>query len=102
LTISQISSSHIRKIPNSVRRNELLLRPYAAVDLEYRYNEKYTDKPYSIFAAAIVDSLGNVKSRHESDFADYHHPENLFFFFIMNELLQYKLTIGWYTKGVRI
>jgi hypothetical protein len=61
-----------------------LLRPYAAVDLEYRYNEKYTDKPYSIFAAAIVDSLGIVKSRHESDFADYHHPEKELVKWIMN------------------
>jgi DNA polymerase elongation subunit (family B) len=102
LTTFQISSSRLANVANGVQRNELLLKPYAAFDLEYRYDKKYSDKPHTIFAAAIVDSLGNIKCRHELDFANYQYPEKELVKWIMNELLQYKLTIGWYTKGVRI
>src|SRR4051794_10396136 len=80
------------------QRNELLNQPYAAVDTEYRK----IGKRYSIFAVAIVDSLGNIKVKHDSDFCGYPQPEKELVKWAMNEILQYKLTIGWYSKGVRL
>jgi DNA polymerase elongation subunit (family B) len=86
----------------NIQRNELLRQPYAAFDLEYRYDENNSQKLYTIFAAAIVDSLGNIKAKHELDFARELQPEKELVKWIMSEILQYKLTIGWNTKGVRI
>ena len=86
----------------NIQRNELLRQPYAAFDLEYRYDENNSQKPYTIFAAAIVDSLGNIKAKHELDFASELLPEKELLKWIMSEILQYRLTIGWNTKGVRI
>ncbi len=80
----------------------MLRQPYAALDLEYRYDENNSQKPYTIFAAAIVDSLGNIKAKHELDFANHLQPEKELVNWIMYEILQYRLTIGWYTKGIRI
>ncbi len=86
----------------TIQRNELLRQPYAALDLEYRYDENNSQKPYTIFAAAIVDSLGNIKAKHESDFANHLQPEQELVNWVMFEILQYELTIGWNTKGIRI
>lgn len=83
------------------QRNELLNGSYAAIDTEFRINEKNTQKPYTIFAVSIVDSLGNIRAKHESDFAVYPTPEKELVKWIMLQILQYKLTIGWYTKGVQ-
>src|SRR6478672_506957 len=88
----------------SSNRNKLLNQPYAAIDLEFRGNKDKNRfiKNYDIYAIAIVDSLGNVKAKHESDFNGYPQPEKELIKWTMNEILQYKLTIGWYSKGVRI
>ena len=51
------------------RRNELLTETYAAIDTEYRLNQNDKTKPYTIFAISIVDSAGNVKVKHESDYS---------------------------------
>ena len=85
-------------------RNELLNDIYAAIDIEYRVNENESNnlKPYTIFAVAIVDSLGIVKVKHESDFANCKYPEKKLVQWAMSEILKYKLTIGWYSKGVRL
>jgi hypothetical protein len=87
---------------SSSQRNELLCGTYAAIDTEYRINENSNVKPYSIFAVAIVDSIGNIKVKHESDFANNHYPEKELVKWAMSEILQYKLTIGWYSKGVKL
>jgi hypothetical protein len=83
-------------------RNELLRSgPYAAIDTEYRQtNDK--SKRYELFAAAIVDSDGNVKAAHELDFVTSKNPEKELVIWIMNQILQYKLTLGWYSKGVKL
>jgi DNA polymerase elongation subunit (family B) len=86
----------------NIQRNELLTQPYAAFDLEFRYDENNSQKPYTIFAVAIVDSLGNIKVKHELDFASEQQPEKELVNWIMYEILKYRLTIGWYTKGIRI
>src|SRR3982751_6177065 len=91
-------SSELSPIIKDKQRNELLYQPYAAIDTEYR---KIGNR-YSIFAVAIVDSLGNIKVKHESDFCNYPQPEKGLIKWTMNEILQYKLTIGWYSKGVRL
>lgn len=85
------------------QRNELLCKPYAAIDIEYEKNEcSNLQKLYTIFATAIVDSLGVTKVKHVSDFASYHQPEKELVKWLMCEMLQYRLTIGWYSKGVRV
>jgi DNA polymerase, archaea type len=91
-------SSELYSITQDKKRNELLSQPYASIDTEYRKN----GNRYSIFAVAIVDSLGNIKVKHESDFCEYPQPERDLVKWAMNEILQYKLTIGWYSKGVRL
>ena len=101
MTNSNISSTTTNTYYD-IQRNELLRQPYAALDLEYRYDEKNSQKPYTIFAAAIVDSLGNIKAKHESDFVNHLQPEKELVNWIMFKILQYKLTIGWNTKGIRI
>jgi hypothetical protein len=85
-------------------RNELLNDVYAAIDVEYRVNDNDSSnlKPYTIFAVAIVDSLDIVKVKHESDFANCQYPEKELVKWAMSEVLKYKLTIGWYSKGVRL
>src|SRR5918995_2346393 len=85
-------------------RNELLNDIYAAIDVEYRVNENDTSnlKPYTIFAISIVDSLGNLEVKHELDFANCQHPEKELVQWAMSEILKYRLTIGWYSKGVRL
>jgi len=85
-------------------RNKLLKDVYAAIDVEYRVNENDSSnlKPYTIFAVAIVDSLDIVKVKHESDFANCQYPEKELVKWAMSEILKYKLTIGWYSKGVRL
>jgi hypothetical protein len=55
-----------------------------------------------IFAVAIVDSLDIVKVKHESDFANCQYPEKELVKWAMSEVLKYRLTIGWYSKGVRL
>jgi hypothetical protein len=86
------------KIIKDNLRNEIFYQPYAAIDAEYR---KIGNR-YSIFAVAIVDSLGNIKVKHDSDFFNHPQPERELVKWTMNEILQYKLTIGWYSKGVRL
>jgi DNA polymerase elongation subunit (family B) len=100
MTNSFISST--AKTNFIIQRNELLCRSYAALDLEYRYDKNNFQKPYTIFAAAIVDSSGNIKAKHELDFVNCPQPEKELVKWIMSEILQYELTIGWNSKGVRI
>ncbi len=102
MTTPQASFPPTSKSQFNLQRNGLLLYPYAALDLEYRYDKKNPDKSYTIYAAAIVDSLGNIKSRHELDFANHPQAEKELVGWVINEILQYELTIGWNTKGVRI
>jgi DNA polymerase, archaea type len=85
-------------------RSELLNDVYAAIDVEYRVNENDSSnlKPYTIFAVAIVNSLDIVKVKHESDFANCQYPEKELVKWAMSEILKYRLTIGWYSKGVRL
>ncbi|HZD35663.1 MAG TPA: hypothetical protein VE130_10695, partial [Nitrososphaeraceae archaeon] len=83
-------------------RNELLRSgPYAAIDTEYRQTNN-KGRPYELFAAALVDSNGNVKAAHEIDFSTFRNPEKELVIWIMNQILQYKLTMGWYSKGVKL
>jgi len=84
------------------RRNELLTGTYAAIDTEYRFNPNNKTKQYTIFAVSVVDSLGNVKVRHESHYSAYPNPERELVEWLMREILKYRLTIGWYSKGVRL
>jgi DNA polymerase I len=83
-------------------RNELLRSgPYAAIDTEYRQTDNKS-KRYELFAAAIVDSDGNIKAVHELDFVTSKNPEKELVIWIMNQILQYRLTLGWYSKGVKL
>src|SRR4249920_3363966 len=92
-------NSILSTLPNT--RNELLQWPYAAIDTEFKTNVVNTSKPYTIFAASIVDSVGKVQFRHITDFHGS-EPEKELVKWLMEQILQYSLTIGWYSKGVRI
>ena len=52
-------------------------------------------------AASVVDSNEGIKARHITDFQSPEPEKELVKWFIQ-EILQYQLTIGWYSKGVRI
>jgi hypothetical protein len=91
----------------SLYRNELLNGDFAAIDIEYYKNDNNSrdqkpKPPYTIFAVSIVDSMGNIKSKHIFDFADEPIPEKALVEWTMHEILKYNLTIGWYTRGVEI
>ena len=83
-------------------RHLLLNRPYASIDTEYQVNSDNKSKPYTIYAASVVDSEGKIKVKHITDFQDKLKPEIELVIWLMEEMLKYKLTIGWYSKGVRL
>jgi DNA polymerase I len=90
----------VETVQNS--RHYLLDGVYAAIDTEYQVNSDNKSKPYTIFAASVVDSEGRVKVKHVSDFQDKLKPEEELVIWLMEEMLKYKLTIGWYSMGVRL
>lgn len=97
--ITKDSNSITKSAPE---RNELLNGPYAAIDTEFRPNQyNNRSKPYTIFAVAIVDSFSGINVRHESDFATTQQPERELVQWLMQKMLQYRLTLGWYSKGIR-
>lgn len=83
-------------------RHQLLCSPYASIDTEYKINPGNDLKPYTLFAASIVDSMGQIKNRHIMDFQDQSQPEKELAKWLMKEILRYQLTIGWYSKGAKI
>jgi DNA polymerase elongation subunit (family B) len=82
-------------------RNELLKVPYAAIDLEWKFHPNNKTKPYTLYAASIVDSDGKTHAKHIMNFSSSEPEKELAIWFI-RKVLQYQLTIGWYSKGVRI
>jgi hypothetical protein len=82
-------------------RNELLNGCYAATDTEYIQTSNQ-EKPFDLIAVALADSKGNIKAKHVSDFDNYPKPEQTLVQWTMTEILKYRLTIGWYSKGVRL
>ena len=87
--------------PQGNTRNELLSHNYAAIDTEYVQTNN-PNKPFYLIAVAFVNSQGISKAKHVSDFGRYPKPEQALVEWTMNEILQYRLTIGWYSKGVRL
>ena len=83
------------------KRNELLTHNYASIDTEYiqTYN---SEKPFDLVAVAFVNSQGIIKSKHVSDFNGFSKPEKALVEWTITEILKYRLTIGWYSKGVRL
>ena len=82
-------------------RNELLSDNYAAIDTEYiRTNNP--KKPFDLIAVAFVNSKGTIISKHLSDFNNHSKPEQALVEWTMTEILKYRLTIGWYSKGIRL
>ena len=86
--------------PNNTR-NELLVHNYAAIDTEYIQTNN-PEKPFDLVAVAFVNSQGVIKAKHVSDFNNYPKPEQALVEWTMTEILKYRLTIGWYSKGVRL
>jgi hypothetical protein len=80
------------------QRNELLYPLYAAIDTECRKS----GNRYILFAVAIVDSVGNTIVKHEFDISNNSQSEKELVKWAMPEILKYKLTIGWYSKGERV
>ena len=86
--------------PNNTR-NELLSRTYAVIDTEYIQTNN-PKKPFDLVAVAFVDSKGIIKAKHFSDFNVNPKPEKALVDWTISEILKYRLTIGWYSKGVRL
>jgi hypothetical protein len=82
-------------------RHWLLTKPYAAIDTEFKIDDENELKPYAIYAASIVDSNGLAQFRH---ITDYHsqEPDKELVKWLMDQMLWYRLTIGWYSKGVKL
>ena len=93
-------NSILSTLPNL--RNGLLKGPYAAIDTEYKINYENKLKPYTMYAASIVDSNTDIKNKHITDFHGYSQPEKELVKWLMEEILKYRLTIGWYSKGIRL
>ena len=85
--------------PSLPKRFPLLSLPYASFDFEYQKFKQRT----VIFAVSFVDNQGNAQTKHISDFvrAIPKYPELGLIQWINYQLLQYPLTFGWYSKGVR-
>lgn len=90
----------LQTIPSS--RHKLLKGLYAAIDTEFKYNPSNNNKPYTLFAASIVDSNGKIQTKHISDFFNDKEPEKELVKWLITEILKYKLTFGWYSRGVRL
>ncbi len=84
-----------------VSRNWLLAKQYAAIDTEFEINYENKSKPFTLFAASIVDSLGRSQARHVSDFHTS-YPEKELVIWLMGQIVSFRLTMGWYSKGVKI
>ena len=84
------------------QRHELLRAPFAAIDTEYKINLGNDSKPYTLYAASIVDSNDQIKNRHITDFQGNSQPEKELAQWFMKEILGYQLTLGWYSKGAKV
>ena len=84
-----------------ISRNWLLAKPYAAIDTEFKINYENKSKPYTIFAASIVHDNGFARFRHITDFHGP-QPEKELVQWLMDNMLEFRLTIGWYSKGVKL
>ena len=82
-------------------RNELLTHDYAAIDTEYIQTNN-PEKPFDLVAVAFVNSQGVIKAKRISDFNNFPKPEQALVEWTMTEILKYRFTIGWYSKGVRL
>jgi DNA polymerase I len=86
---------------------------YVAFDFEWSSSSRSIERPLSystrvsmdpnteivISSAAFVDSNGNNKVLHISDFSGSDNPERELLLCINQELLNYDYSIGWYTTG---
>jgi Bifunctional DNA primase/polymerase, N-terminal len=69
-------------------------------DKEKRFPEDVNTPTNKITAAAFVDSQGNSKVLHTSDYSNSDHPEYELLADIIKELLKYYYSLGWYSTGV--
>ena len=99
MNILHTTSSLQQSLDNT--RNELLNYNYAAIDTEYVQTNN-SKKPFELLAVAFVNSQGIIKAKHVADFSKYPKPEQALVEWAMTEILKYRLTIGWYSKGVRL
>ena len=51
-----LSRYNVTSLTQTNCRNELLTNAYAPIDTEYRFDSNNQAKPYTLFAAAIVDN----------------------------------------------
>jgi hypothetical protein len=76
-----------------------------AFDFEWSSRIEYpdiTNIPTQITAAAFVDNLGNCLVLHISDFSSSDNPEYELIVRIIQELIKYDYSIGWYSTGIAV
>ena len=72
-----------------------------AIDTEFETNPNNKEKPYSLFAVCLVDNKGKAEYRHVSDFDQGGQGEKSLVIWFMAKILEYQLTIGWYSRGMK-
>ena len=88
----------LRNSNNNNHHDSSPLQDYVAFDLEWTNNNDDNGiGSRTIYAAAFVDNHGNQKVLHISDFAG---SETQLLQAIIDEILKYSASIGWYTTGV--
>src|SRR5215813_6392379 len=68
---------------------------YVAFDFEWSQ-----ESSSALLAAAFVDSDGNTKALHTSEYSNFANPEAEFIKMINEELLKYDFSMGWYSTGI--
>jgi DNA polymerase, archaea type len=68
---------------------------YLVFDFEWSQESSFT-----LIAAAFVDSDGNTKALHTSEYSSFANPEAEFIKMINQELLKYDFSMGWYSTGI--
>jgi hypothetical protein len=74
-------------------------KDYVVFDLEWKDNgdSNDTDNKRTIYAAAFIDSRGNQKVLHISDFEN---SEGSLLHAIKDEILKYPASMGWFSAGI--
>ena len=55
-----------------------------------------------MYAVSVVNSEGGIQAKHTTDFQNHPQPEKGLVKWFIREILKNKLTLGWYSKGVRL
>ncbi|MGC2575873.1 MAG: DNA polymerase domain-containing protein, partial [Candidatus Nitrosopolaris sp.] len=91
---SNDSNDTLRGHTESYNKN-IFPNRYVVFDFEWSQESTHT-----LLSAAFVDSDGNTKALHISEYSSFANPEAEFIKMINQESLKYEFSMGWYSTGV--